>query len=43
MLKPGLFSLAIGNKILDHRIANYAHHLELEQRKGIDQAAALCV
>ena len=39
MLKPGLFSLAIGNKILDHRIANYAHHLELEQRKGSDQAA----
>ena len=32
--------MAIGNKILDHRIANYAHHLELEQRKGSDQAAA---
>ena len=26
----------------DH-LANYAHHLELEQRKGSDQAAALCV
>ena len=32
--------MAIGNKIFDHQIAYYAHHLELEQRKGSDQAAA---